>query len=63
MVADLARRGYDPAYGARPLRRLIQDTLENALAKALIQGKAHRRDRFVLRADGRLRELHTPVGP
>jgi ATP-dependent Clp protease ATP-binding subunit ClpC len=62
MVADLARRGYDPAYGARPLRRLIQDTLENALAKAMIQGKAHRRDRFVLKADGRL-ELHSPVGP
>ena len=32
----LARKGYDPVYGARPLRRVIRTILENALAKALL---------------------------
>ncbi len=34
----LAERGYDPAYGARPLRRLIQKEIGDRLAKALIGG-------------------------
>jgi ATP-dependent Clp protease ATP-binding subunit ClpA len=32
----LARKGYDPVYGARPLRRVIRTMLENPLAKALL---------------------------
>ena len=35
----LAERGYDPLYGARPLKRAIQGDLENPLAKAMIAGK------------------------
>jgi len=31
--------GYDPVYGARPLKRAIQDTLENPLSKELLAGK------------------------
>jgi ATP-dependent Clp protease ATP-binding subunit ClpB len=38
----LAHRGYDPAYGARPLRRVIQSELGDALAKDLLSG--HRAD-------------------
>jgi ATP-dependent Clp protease ATP-binding subunit ClpB len=34
----LAERGYDPAYGARPLKRLIQRGLENELALKLLDG-------------------------
>ncbi|MFZ2623782.1 MAG: ATP-dependent chaperone ClpB [Propionibacterium sp.] len=34
----LARAGFDPVYGARPLRRLIQTTLEDALARAMLNG-------------------------
>ncbi|KAJ1924860.1 hypothetical protein IWQ60_004938 [Tieghemiomyces parasiticus] len=34
----LADRGYDPAYGARPLNRVIQKKLLNPMAKALIEG-------------------------
>ena len=34
----LSERGYDPTYGARPLKRAIQNLLENPLALALIQG-------------------------
>ena len=37
--AFLAERGYDPLYGARPLKRTIQSELENPLAKAIISGK------------------------
>ena len=37
--AWLARAGYDPAYGARPLKRLIQRTIGDQLALALLQGK------------------------
>ncbi len=35
----LAREGYDPSYGARPLRRAIQRYLENPLAKAVLTGQ------------------------
>ena len=35
----LARTGYDPAYGARPLRRLIQSAIGDPLAKALLAGE------------------------
>ncbi|MDQ0148586.1 ATP-dependent chaperone ClpB [Eubacterium multiforme] len=34
----LAREGYDPVYGARPLKRYIQNTLENRLARMIIKG-------------------------
>jgi ATP-dependent Clp protease ATP-binding subunit ClpB len=35
----LADRGYDPIYGARPLRRLIQTTLEDQLARGVLGGQ------------------------
>ena len=35
----LAREGYDPAYGARPLRRLVQREIGDPLAKMLLAGK------------------------
>ena len=35
----LAERGYDPAYGARPLRRLIQQAIGDKLAKLLLAGE------------------------
>ncbi|AOR22845.1 ATP-dependent chaperone ClpB [Clostridium taeniosporum] len=34
----MAREGYDPIYGARPLKRYIQNTLENNLARMIIKG-------------------------
>ncbi len=39
--AWLAERGYDPIYGARPLRRLMQREIDDALAKAIIGGQIH----------------------
>ena len=38
---QLASEGYDPAFGARPLRRLLQRELENPLAIKLLAGELH----------------------
>ena len=35
----LMTKGYDPLYGARPLRRTIQNLIEDPLAEGLLQGK------------------------
>ena len=35
----LADRGYDPVYGARPLKRVIQKEVQNELAKSLLAGE------------------------
>ncbi|GAA1951075.1 ATP-dependent Clp protease ATP-binding subunit [Microbacterium aquimaris] len=47
--AWLAERGYDPIFGARPLRRLIQSEVQDRLAMALLSG--HVRDGDVVRVD------------
>ncbi len=39
VLAYLAHKGYDPAYGARPLKRLIQQEVETALSRKLIGGE------------------------
>ena len=43
-VTDAARdwlgeKGYDPVFGARPLRRVIQNELEDRLSEALLEGR------------------------
>ena len=38
-VAELAKVGFDPVYGARPLKRAIQQRLENPLSKLLLEGR------------------------
>ena len=48
----LAERGNDPAYGARPLRRLISAEVEDALASLLLEGTITRGDTAVLAAEG-----------
>jgi ATP-dependent Clp protease ATP-binding subunit ClpB len=37
----LAERGWDPVYGARPLRRLVQQSIGDQLAKMLLSGDVH----------------------
>ena len=44
----LAEKGYDPNFGARPLRRLIQDVVEDKLSEELLGGKLHSGDTVVL---------------
>ena len=45
----LISKGYDPKYGARPLRRTVQDELETAIAEQMIEKKIKRGD--ILRAN------------
>ncbi len=47
-----ADTGYDPAYGARPLKRLIQKELETALARKLLAGEIKDHSRVVVDCDG-----------
>jgi len=48
----LAREGYDPAYGARPLKRLVQRRIENPLAQRILAGEVRDGDRVVVDAEG-----------
>jgi ATP-dependent Clp protease ATP-binding subunit ClpB len=47
--AHLARAGYDPVYGARPLKRAIQREIETPLSRLILKGEV--KDNSVLRAD------------
>ena len=49
--AWLASTGFDPVYGARPLKRLIQSTIEDALARRLLAGDLHDGDTVVFDTD------------
>ncbi|MBI5467487.1 MAG: ATP-dependent Clp protease ATP-binding subunit, partial [Candidatus Kerfeldbacteria bacterium] len=54
-ISELALSGFDPLYGARPLRRMVQEKVDNALAQFLLQGKLGRRDVAVLEPGGTIR--------
>ncbi|SFI39324.1 ATP-dependent chaperone ClpB [Nitrosomonas sp. Nm34] len=43
-LSELARAGFDPVFGARPLKRAIQSQIENPLAKELLQGNFAAKD-------------------
>ena len=49
----LVEKGYDPALGARPLRRVVQDYVEDPLADVVLAGKAKSRMRGRLAKDGK----------
>jgi ATP-dependent Clp protease ATP-binding subunit ClpB len=53
VLANLAEEGYDPYFGARPLKRLIQRKVSNLLATALLEGKirSHQTVELVLKGD------------
>jgi ATP-dependent Clp protease ATP-binding subunit ClpB len=51
-VAELAKAGFDPVYGARPLKRAIQQQLENPLSKAILEGRFGPKDTIVVDAKG-----------
>ena len=48
----LANTGYDPAYGARPLRRLVQTEVGDQLARMLLSGKVHDGDTVLVDQTG-----------
>ena len=54
-VVYLANRGYEPAFGARPVKRVVQQELETALAKGILRGDFGEEDVVVIEAvEGRL---------
>jgi ATP-dependent Clp protease ATP-binding subunit ClpA len=48
----LAAQGYDPVYGARPLKRVIQRELQNAIALELLEGVYHEGDTIRVEREG-----------
>ncbi|MGB3414725.1 MAG: AAA family ATPase [Microbacteriaceae bacterium] len=53
----LAERGYDPIYGARPLRRLMQRQIDDKLANALLRGEIIDGDTVLVALDNQIDEL------
>jgi ATP-dependent Clp protease ATP-binding subunit ClpA len=48
----IAKEGYDPSYGARPLKRAIQKLLQDPLASLILEGKFHEGDHIVVNKEG-----------
>ena len=57
----LAQEGFDPVYGARPLRRAVQRNLENALSKGILSGEYQAGDHVVVDAGGSGLTLRGPA--
>ncbi|MDK2814555.1 MAG: ATP-dependent Clp protease ATP-binding subunit ClpC, partial [Thermoanaerobacter sp.] len=52
---EIIKQGYDPNYGARPLRRVIQRIVENQLSELMLQGKVKPGDELIVTAkDGKI---------
>lgn len=45
---EIAKEGFDPHFGARPLKRAVQDRIENGIARLLLEGKAGPKDVVVV---------------
>ncbi|MBL8470252.1 MAG: ATP-dependent chaperone ClpB [Rhodocyclaceae bacterium] len=50
-LAEVAKAGFDPVFGARPLKRAIQEHIENPLAKQILEGRFAARDLVVVDVD------------
>jgi len=50
-LAELAKVGFDPIFGARPLKRAIQQRIENPLSKLLLEGKFGPKDTIAVSVD------------
>ena len=62
--ALIAAQGYDPVYGARPLKRVIQRLLQNPIALELLEGNFHEGDTIRVERDGdvlRFDQAETPA--
>ncbi len=51
-LQQIAEAGFDPVYGARPLKRAIQHRIENPLSKLILDGKFGPKDTIVVKANG-----------
>jgi ATP-dependent Clp protease ATP-binding subunit ClpB len=60
----LAEQGYDPVYGARPLKRVIQRELQNRMALELLEGSFNEGDTIRVERDGQhLKLVHASPAP
>ncbi len=56
VLSELAHLGFDPVFGARPLKRAIQSTIENPLAKEILEGRFAPKDQIrVTSVGGKIR--------
>jgi len=53
-IKGLARAGFDPKFGARPLRRVLQDKIENIIANKILAGEINRRDTVIINDSGEI---------
>lgn len=53
-VSRLAAMGYDPKFGARPLRRLIQEKVENEIANLVLGDSLKRRDTVIIDGEAKV---------
>ena len=51
-LSSLARKGYEPAYGARPLKRLIQQEVETPLSRMIVKGEVSPKEAVIIRESG-----------
>ena len=51
VIQEIVKAGFDPLYGARPLRRAIQKLIENPISNLIIDGKAKAGDLIRVRVD------------
>jgi hypothetical protein len=61
MVAHIARAGYDPGFGARPMKRYIEETLEQYVADGIIAGTIRPGATLTLSPEMLARNEHSPV--
>ncbi|MBQ9428938.1 MAG: ATP-dependent Clp protease ATP-binding subunit [Clostridia bacterium] len=52
VVAYIAKKGFDPIYGARPLRRAITNLIEDSFSEAMLEGSVKAGDKVVATLDG-----------
>jgi ATP-dependent Clp protease ATP-binding subunit ClpB len=57
-LQKIADAGFDPVYGARPLKRAIQQQIENPLSKAILEGRFGPKDTIVADVNGSELEFH-----
>jgi ATP-dependent Clp protease ATP-binding subunit ClpC len=51
LCVRVAELGYDPQYGARPMKRIIQERIENLISQRLLEGRLRKGDRVEVRAE------------
>ncbi|MEC5400171.1 ATP-dependent chaperone ClpB [Uliginosibacterium sp. H1] len=59
-LEEVAKAGFDPVFGARPLKRAIQEHIENPLAREILEGKFGSKDTVIVDTDNGHIAFHKP---